>query len=817
MKKRTIVRPFLALVLVLILALSLLIYIASVDAFQSYSGFLLDRINSSAEIVEQTVESLLQAGLSLPQLVGFDVITTAILSSDDLMHDISVIDNTDTILFQNSKQGFEISELDEYDTRGGYGNGDYTVYRSSDSFQIRVPLEGRFDTPGSLLVTMPVSVVSQLINRHLSVVILFALAVVFVYAIVLLVLLKKRKVTAVGLNIIYNVSVLVVSCFLIGSLTQIYSNGVQQKARALAISLSARLGTIFDLGLDLDDVDGIDDVFADYKRLNSDISFISLTENDMVIAHTDLERVSQPYEADVGSIEYRQDINTDLGIAISVAIPRRAIFSRLARNIKNFAVLFFAFALLSWLLLRILFSVYPDIRSDLVASPLSRNSRQVRALLDLIFPAFFLANFLEGLHYSYLPQFLSQLAVDSGLSGSRVGGVYALYWAMYALVLIPAGRSARTIDGIRRLLLTGFILIASSMVLLVVLQQFGWIYLIRAIAGLGQGMVFIAVQSYILQESNEDQRTEGISIIVYGYNGGVISGTIIGALLVPSFGVNRLLLISAAIAVLMIWYSVAVIGKSKKSRTVASGEEPGLHIPSAETRQSLYTHGPGGGLPLREGFMHRIKVLFSDTQFTRTILFVGLITKAVLAGVAFLALPHLLSNLNYRQEDVGQILMFYAAGVLLVSRLIARYTDRIGNTRLILFFGSLCSAIGLAIIASANLVSHIFIFQTIMLVGGILILGLSHGFIHAPIVTHITRLPVSNVLRKTVVASAYRFLERIGHVLGPLVFGYFLLRPSAGIGSIYYVAIAVGVSSLLFYFLPMGKRGKNIDNTYRHI
>lgn len=805
MSTRKVGKPLVALVLVLVLALVLLLYVAFVDTFQSYSGFLLDRAHSSAELIEHSIESLLQGGLTLSQLVGFDISAGAIISSDDVIYDITIIDKENEMLFQNSKAGYEVAGLGEYEQSRPFGESDYTVYRSEDAFQLRLPLDGRFDQPGTLLVTVPFFVVSQSLSRQAIGVGLFAVLVVVIYVIVLLVLLKKHRIATLGVNIAYNISVVAVAVFLIVVLFQVYSDGAQQKAQALSNSLSARFRAVFDVGIGIEDIDGIDEVFTDYKRLNPDIAFVSLTKNDIIVAHTDPERVSETYTATPGNIEYRESVNVGSGVAISVAIPRQVAFNRLFRSMKNLGVLFFASAFLSWLMLRILLSVYPNINSNMTSSVLSKNAKQSRALLDLIFPVFFLANFIEGLHYSYLPQFMSQLAVDAGLSGGRVGGIYALYWAMYAIVLIPAGKMARTLDGIRRLLIGGFLLIGSSMALVVFLQDFSWMYLIRAIAGLGQGMVFIAVQSYILQRSGEEQRTEGVSIIVYGYNGGVISGTVIGALLVSSLGVSRLLLISAVIASLMVWYAMTVFGKSKRPTEIENANR--LHAPSLrlQMRQSIYVHGEGGGLSLRDGFWRRIKALLTDIEFTKTILLIGMITKAVLTGVTFLALPHFLTRLNYRQEDIGQILMFYAAGVLLVSRLVARYTDRIGNTRRVLFVGAISSAVGLAIIASAQVMlteSSSLLVQTTILICGILVLGLAHGFIHAPILTHITRAPVNDVLGRTIVASVYRFMERIGHVLGPLVFGFFLLKDGAEISSIYYIAIIVGVFGFLFYFLP---------------
>ena len=801
-KKNKVLQPLLLLVLVLVFALVLLIYIAYVDAFQSYSVFLLDRLHSNAELIEHSIEPLLQAGLPLQQLVGFQVNTQPLIDNDDIIYDITIVDTRNEVLFANTKPDFTEIKVDNFYASSRFDDEElaYEVFEDGNTFQIRTPLDARFDQPGTLLISMPINAINTLVNSYMYVIIIFAAIIVIIYSIVLSILLRKGRFSNLTLNIIYNICFVVVAAFLIGSLVQIYSQGVQEKAKALADSLNVRLGTILDLDLNFEDIDGIDQTFIDYKILNPDIEYISLI-TDVVVAHTDPEEINRPYQTSSEVIEYRRDIGISDDVSIAVAIPTRLVFQRLIRNIKNFSVLFLASAFLSWLLLRILLYVYSN-RMYLSVSDGKQKSTAIsrnRALLDLAFPAFFLANFVEGLHISYLPQFLSTMALDAGRAASNVGGIYAVYWAMYALILIPAGRIARTLVGVRQLLVSGFIFIATSMILLATIDIFEWIYAIRALAGLGQGMVFIAIQSYLVQQAEESQRTEGVSIIVYGYNGGIISGTVIGALLVSSLGSTILFFISSLVALMMVWYSIGVIGKREGSRIGASDLK--MKEDSPDSHDDMVIHG-SEEVPAGRSFLRNLKSLIIDPRFAKTILCIGLLAKAVLAGVVFLILPQLLARLDYRQEDIGQILMFYAVGVLLVSRLIARYTDRMGNTRKILFFGAMGSAIGLVIISTAGFVEGMIVPQTLILIGGILILGLSHGFVHAPIVTHIIHSPVSDVLGRTVVASIYRFMERIGHVLGPLIFGQLLIGANSGISAILYVGVVVGIGSMLFYIFP---------------
>ncbi len=192
----------------------------------------------------------------------------------------------------------------------------------------------------------------------------------------------------------------------------------------------------------------------------------------------------------------------------------------------------------------------------------------------------------------------------------------------------------------------------------------------------------------------------------------------------------------------------------------------------------------------------------------KTVLLVGISTKAVLTGVIIFALPLLLAGM-YFQEDIGQIIMFYAAGVLISSRYASRLTDRARNKSNILLFGMLGAGIGLALMGLMN-VQRLDLLangavKTFVVVAGILILGFSHGFIHAPIVTHITETRVAQRIGPSSVASFYRFLERIGHVIGPLIIGSLLLAMNYNSLSISLVGAVIIGLGLLFIILRVPK------------
>jgi hypothetical protein len=195
-----------------------------------------------------------------------------------------------------------------------------------------------------------------------------------------------------------------------------------------------------------------------------------------------------------------------------------------------------------------------------------------------------------------------------------------------------------------------------------------------------------------------------------------------------------------------------------------------------------------------------IGAMLGDAQLVKAMLFVGIAAKVAMTGVTLFALPVLMSRMDYAQEDIGQILMFYSGGVLISSQMATRLADRLGQTAPLLFWGTLASGAGLMLIGLMGWApegsAHATAIATGALIAGMLVLGLGHGLINAPIVTHIGSMPVAALLGRASTVAAYRFIERIGHVAGPVIVGQLLLA----FGMAPMVISGIGVATILFGF-----------------
>jgi len=807
-----------AIVSVLLLSLLLLAYVGLGEAYRTYPKFEMDKFAAQGEIVKNSMQTFLLAGLPLEQFPGFSTLTQPILASNQAIAAIYVTDPREAIIFANLQSGNRTPILDrqtDFQSSKLQEESHYEVLENETYYRLSLVLRNKFETVGNLQIMIPKSVISAKINASFAYVPLAGGGLLVLYAgLVLLIIARKEKERQRWLNLAYILTFFVMAIVVIATLINLYGAGIQGKTEALANSLGQRLNVPIALGLDIADFEGLDQTFKNYQELNPDLSFIALTRDSRVSIHTDTNLVGTQLEAQPNHYEYDIQLNQPPSSAqpqtttVQVGIPKSAVYAKLWRSVKNFLVLFVAAGFISMLFFNLImsFSRAPKIRQARLLQQPSPNqtggtSSPTTALvaeveteeeesdfqLGLIRPYYFMAVFIEGLTLSFLPQYLRDLAQTANADESLVSSIFTVYFAAFVLSLIPAGRYAER-GGMMSLLLGGALLTTVAFILMGVVTHFYAMFAIRAIAGVGQGLLFIGVQSYILEAASREQKTQGAAIIVFSYNGGMISGTAIGALLAVYMGAQGVFIIASITACLIFWYALRLIPIIGSSPT--SAPQPRHANDTAQLTEA------------KPSFMQSVARAVKDFQFVQTILLIGIPAKAILTGVTIFALPLLLAQQNYAQEDIGQILMLYAAGVLISSRYVAPLADRLGKTGGILFFGTIGSGLGLILIGLMGWdkvsQSNFSFLTTLVLMAGMTTLGLAHGFIHAPIVTHISNTKAAQILGKSSVTSLYRFLERIGHVAGPIVVGQLLFFNQESISTMGWIGLALVIFSLIF-------------------
>lgn len=756
-------------------SLLLLIYIGHGEAKRNYLKFVIDGVIPQGRIVQSSMESYLRPGLPLRQYVGFSTLARAISDSDDAIARMFVIDTDRRLVFDSSDAGKESNP--PVASNGTHAQDAVQVLRTNGHYQVVLPLRNKFEVVGSLIIEVPREYVSARVQMQFQQLVLAALAISALFAAIVTFGRKQGGLKGPWLAIAYGSSFITMSAFVVATLISLYSEGVQTKTKALGQSLAQRLSDVVSFNLKIEAFDGLDRVFREYKRLNQDISEAALTVNGAIQVHTNASLVGRTWTTSSAFYEYKVDLSQPAvnanRVEVLVAVPAAVVYEQVLRTVKNFAALFVASAVLAWLIMQ-LAGTFQFLQMGSTASR-PGDLAQGRQSLELVKPIFFIAVFFEHLAYPFLPQFVVETLRQAGTSNSFVSAPFMAYYLCFAMALIPAGRYSERF-GPRRVMIGGLVLAALGLFGLGVGDDIVSLTLVRALAGIGQGMLFIGVQSYILETAPPEHTTRGAAIIVVGFQGGMISGTAIGSLLVGYVGGHGIFALAGCLAVAVTIYAVCLVPDRRP------------HPPSKVHQTSAWRS-------LGRDLVH----LLPDSGFLRAMALIGVPAKAVMTGFVIFALPLLLSRMSYAPEDIGQIIMLYAIGVLVACMYSSRLVDRMGRSEAVLSWGAAASGLGLLItgLVAWEPISTVGGVQTALLLMGTILLGAAHGFILAPVVTRIAECRAGDLAGVNSAVTAYRFVERIGHVAGPIVVGQLLILTNHSV----IVATILGAGVLLLALL----------------
>ena len=766
----------LTMMLVSGLSLLLLIYVGFGEAQRTFQQFYLEKIQAQGSVIRGTMETFLRAGLPMRQYAGFNTTVEPILRADGSIAEIAAFDRAGEVVF--SSRGMELPLFEEIWHSSEESGARFEFRRNADYYQVVLPFRNKFEVVGHLAISLPKSVIAKRVKESFEPLVGAGLLLSIVFSIFVSLAgpgIRKRRLP--WLQIAYAMTFLTMSVFVVGSLIALYSEGVQAKTKALADTLGHRLSDIVAFNLNIREIDGLDRVLGEYQRLNPDISAAGLTMDGRVEIHTDETKLGRSWISQSGTYEYVVNLTPPgdpRNIRVAVALPSDIVFSRIVRSVKNFAALFVASAFMAGLFLQLAGTM----RRPCAPAGVEGSGAEEDWLLDLVKPVFFLAVFLEHLNYAFLPQFMHEVTDRIGLSAGFASAPFVTFYLCFALALIPSGYYAQRFSA-RPLMWVGLLLAGLGLFMLTFSHfDLALAVLARGVSGIGQGMLFIGVQSYILATASPGRKTQGASIIVLGFQGGMISGMAIGSLLVSYTGPDGMFMVSGGIALAVALYALLIV----PARMAQPTGQPSL---------SAWQH-----------LTHHVGQALRNVDFLKTMILIGIPAKAVLTGVIIFALPLLLTKQGYPAEDIGQIIMIYAACVVLSSSYVSRLVDRIGHTHEILFWGATICGIGLTLIAfldwqppGAATDSPV---PTTILIVGVAIVGIAHGFINAPVVTHVAESALAGRVGASSLTATYRFLERVGHIAGPIIISQLFLLGGQEAKLMLWVAGAITLFGLIF-------------------
>ena len=395
-----------------------------------------------------------------------------------------------------------------------------------------------------------------------------------------------------------------------------------------------------------------------------------------------------------------------------------------------------------------------------------------RSPADVRMPLF-LFFFATELSRSFLPLFARDLYEPVGFISYElaIAAPIALY-LFFVAALTPFAGALTTRIGSRRMFLYGLAPTIIGLGMTATAQDLGALVLWRCVNAVGFAATTIAALDYIAGAAGPKRRAEGMGLYTAAFVTAGLCGASIGGILADRLGYHTTFVFAAGIAVLSALMILVTLDRDDP-RVARSGV--------ALTVADFLT-------------------VLRNRRFQTLILGAAAPTQLLTTGFLFYTIPMLLDDLGYSPSVIGQVLMSYFVAMILLGVPLARLVDRWGN------YGLVVGA-GLIVAGAAALMPHLAADSPHFQLWAILAVGLVG-------VGQAMCIPAQGALllreaerlggdRRTAAISAYRVLERIGSVAGPIlaatlasVYGYAQTAAAFGIfvvvcGAAFAVAAAV--------------------------
>ncbi len=293
-----------------------------------------------------------------------------------------------------------------------------------------------------------------------------------------------------------------------------------------------------------------------------------------------------------------------------------------------------------------------------------------------------IAGFSQGMLLPLLAIMLEQVGVSSSLNGLNAAGLY-----IGILLISPFIEKPVRHFGYKPVIVTGLILVATSLILFPFWQVFWFWFMLRVIVGIGDNLIHYATQVWIT--STSAKKTRGRNLSIYGLAFGM--GFAIGPLMTRLLAVNEFLpFIIASLTSLFSWIFVMKLRNEWPDNEVATSSKLGTFarykkvvslawfalIPAfcyGYLEASL--HGNFPVYALRSGMtIEWVSILLPSfvigslvTQLPLGMLSDKIGRKQVLLSVIFLGLLSFMSMSFFEASMIGLLLSFIFAGMFIGS------------------------------------------------------------------------------------------------------------------------------------------------------
>jgi predicted MFS family arabinose efflux permease len=489
---------------------------------------------------------------------------------------------------------------------------------------------------------------------------------------------------------------------------------ISQKARIEAATLAEKIDRALHLGIPIDGIIGFEDVVAQLQNGDPDLRFATVLLDGAVLHSGGLPKSEIELAIGASSDQDGDYIVTRLGIededhqdeviSIVVGHDRAALMRPLTDNLFDIAIILIITLALSFELVLLVLTVnvalpvrvaqrvlgnLRDHKFNLLHGQSSRDeigrfmgninnvirrsaekrgtstetAREVK-LIGVRLLAFMFV-FAEELARPIMPTFFGEITAGSMHGQLGAGIVMAVHLLMVAIAMPVCSLFQERIGSFSMYLL-GAVLATVGLIGTSFAVGLWDLMLWRAFSGFGYATTFVACQAYVIDATNDSNRTQGTAMMVSGIMLADICGPAIGGIFAGHFGASTTFVAGAIVASLAVALAFFLMDQQVGGKTRPS-------------------------IPTREAF----KAMLGNRRLQVLILFAAIPAKMILSGFLFYLTPLILIEAGATTAETGRVIMLYGLVALLTGWGVAKWTDKSQRETRSVGIGGVLTATGL--------------------------------------------------------------------------------------------------------------------------
>lgn len=291
--------------------------------------------------------------------------------------------------------------------------------------------------------------------------------------------------------------------------------------------------------------------------------------------------------------------------------------------------------------------------------------------------------------------------------------------------------------------------------------------LARGVCGLGYGLSWMSLQTFLFTQSTPSTRAQGSSHFVAGIFSGHICGTALGGMLAERMGFNAVFLVGAILMTCSLLLFFLFMRRIPEQ--IAKG--PAVLV---EPRAVLR---------------------YLTNRNTFALIFCCVIPFSICqVGLLFFATPLYLNQLGVNQSDIGRVLMIYGLSVVYLAPQISKIVDRRERKTPFIVAGGLVGGLGLALLFAHQ--------GFLAVMAAIFLLGVASSIGSSAQTAFALKSRATQELGPGKAMAIQRAMDKLGQMLGPLLLGLLMSGVSIAQG---LVVLGLGYMLLSGLFLLLAR------------